>query len=701
MLFICTSFSVLHAEESQFADPTAPRVVDPAASAVIVDPVTLTIPVTAREDKGEATKENKLPDPTAPAPTVAPTVASGDEKKAEEPKKEENKGEPVPAAADAKAHDHKKDHGHADHGGHGHGSHGSKDAYLKAKKEQAVNPEMYEMDYLYGKRNDETDPKNKEGVIEGWAGWRNNKYRKEVVNNDLLPVPDRWRQGMSWNALREKGGGILNPYKQNLIKGDYPIVGQSIFLSTLAISDTLIEGNRTPIPRNVSTVDPNGFGFYGDGDKLLINQNFIVSIELFKGETDFKPREWEIRATPVFNVNYLNVEENFIVKVDPRRGADRLDHQIAFQELFAEYHFRDVSENYDFISTRTGIQLYNNDFRGFLFSDNNLMFRIFGTFEANRLQYNLAYAEMLNKDTNSGLNTIFEFKDEHVILANLVRQDTFKKGYNAIFNLAFSAEEESKEYNQNGLIVRPAPIGSLNPHSVKAGYVGFGGDGHIGRVNISHQFYQAFGKDSENGLSGKEQTINAQMFALELSYDRSWQRFRGSYFYSSGDDDIYDDTAGGFDSIIDNPNFAGGQFSYWVRQGLVAGNAAVLLKDRGTLMPTLTTSKGEGQANFVNPGVHILNAGYDAEVTQRLKTVANVNYIRLANSESLEQLLQQNKIDEEMGVDVSLGVIYRPTLSQNIIITGGAAAFFPLDGFKTVYNSETQYSAFINFLVRY
>jgi hypothetical protein len=50
---------------------------------------------------------------------------------------------------------------------------------------------------------------------------------------------------------------------------------------------------------------------------------------------------------------------------------------------------------------------------------------------------------------------------------------------------------------------------------------------------------------------------------------------------------------------------------------------------------------------------------------------------------------------------VSLGVIYRPLLSQNIIITGGAAAFFPLDGFKTIYNSETQYSAFINFLVRY
>lgn len=673
------------AEESLFADPNA--------GGVVVDP---TVPVSVRDEKSSEPKENRLPDPTAPA-----KVETGDEKKADEKpanadhaeKKEEKKGEALPTpTAPASA-----EPAHGAHGGHG-GSHAE---YEKKREEMKNNPEMYEMDYIYGKRNDESDPKNKAGVIEGFAGFRHNKVRKEIIDNDILPISDRWRTGMSKNALREYGGGILNPYKQNMIKGDYPIIGQSIFVSVVGISDTLVEANRTPIPANVSTKKAGDFQFFANGDKQIVNQNFILSIELFKGETDFKPREWEFRVTPVFNLNYLNTNENFIVNVDPRRGTDRLDHQVAFAELFGEYHFRDISENYDFISTRTGIQHYNEDFRGFLFDDFNMMFRIFGTFEANRLQYNLAYAEMLNKDTNSGLNSNFEFKDEHVILANVVRQDTFKKGYNVMFNLAFSDEEESKEYNQNGLIVRPAPIGSLNAHSVKAGYVGFGGDGHIGRLNISHQFYQAFGRDSENPLAGRETTINAQMFALELSIDKDWQHFRGSYFYASGDKDVNDGQANGFDSIFDNPNFAGGQFSYWVRQGLVAGNSATLLKDRGSLLPNLATSKGEGQANFVNPGVHILNLGYDAEVTQRLKAVTNVNYVRLANTESLEALLQQNKIKEEMGVDVSLGMIYRPTLSQNIVITGGAAAFFPLDGFKTIYNSETQYSAFINFLVKY
>jgi hypothetical protein len=403
----------------------------------------------------------------------------------------------------------------------------------------------------------------------------------------------------------------------------------------------------------------------------------------------------------VFNLNYVNTEENFAINIDPRRGDNRLDHQLAFQELFGEYHFRDISPYYDFISSRTGIQFFSPDFRGFLFADNNLGARIFGTMESNRLQYNLAAFEMLNKDTNSGLNTTFEFKDEHVLLANLIRQDTFTKGYNMVFNLGFSDEESSKEYNQNGVIVRPTPIGNLQPHSVKAGYVGFGGDGHIGRLNITHQFYQAFGSDSLNPLAGRRQTINGQMFALELSYDKDWMRFRTSYFYSSGDKDVYDGSANGFDAIFDNPNFAGGQFSYWVRQGFGAGNALTLLKDRFSLIPNLSSSKGEGQANFVNPGVHLLNAGYDADVTTRLKAVFNFNYLRFAETEPMEVLLQQNKIHNDLGLDYSMGVIYRPLLNNQVILTGGVAGFSPLQGFTDIYSSKTLYSGFLGVTVKY
>ena len=78
----------------------------------------------------------------------------------------------------------------------------------------------------------------------------------------------------------------------------------------------------------------------------------------------------------------------------------------------------------------------------------------------------------------------------------------------------------------------------------------------INRFNISHAFYWALGKDELNPLAGRPVNINAQMFALELSYDRDWIRFRSSYFFASGDDDVFDGEGKGFDTIFDNPNFS-------------------------------------------------------------------------------------------------------------------------------------------------
>ena len=103
---------------------------------------------------------------------------------------------------------------------------------------------------------------------------------------------------------------------------------------------------------------------------------------------------------------------------------------------------------------------------------------------------------------------------------------------------------------------------------MKAYYVGVGGDGHWGRLNITHQFYQAFGEDEFNGISGQPIDINAQFAAVELSIDKDWLRPRVGFVWASGDGDPDDDKATGFDAILDNPNIAGGPFSFWNRQGL-------------------------------------------------------------------------------------------------------------------------------------
>src|SRR5262249_1671784 len=100
---------------------------------------------------------------------------------------------------------------------------------------------------------------------------------------------------------------------------------------------------------------------------------------------------------------------------------------------------------------------------------------------------------------------------------------------------------------------------------LQAYYLGWAGDGHIGRFNVSHQFYQVLGHDDFNDLAGRPVDINAQMAALELSYDRDYVRYKTSVFYASGDKNVKGGTATGFDSVVDNVNFTGGPFSYWVR----------------------------------------------------------------------------------------------------------------------------------------
>ncbi len=79
-------------------------------------------------------------------------------------------------------------------------------------------------------------------------------------------------------------------------------------------------------------------------------------------------------------------------------------------------------------------------------------------------------------------------------------------------------------------------------------------------------------------------TVNAQMAAVELSYDHDWIRYRISTFYSSGDANPRDGRARGFDAIDDLPNFAGGIFSFWNREQIRLTGSGVALTTDGSLV---------------------------------------------------------------------------------------------------------------------
>ena len=440
---------------------------------------------------------------------------------------------------------------------------------------------------------------------------------------------------------------------------------------------------------NESSARPGSAEFFGKGDQLLLDQNFILSVELFHGDTAFKPRDWEFRITPVFNTTYLDVKEVGIVDVDVREGTTRKDHYISLQEFFVEYHLLDISPNYDFISTRSGIQGFVSDFRGFIFSDNNLGFRLFGNLESNRDQFNVVYFRPLDKETNSGLNRLFETRGQHLGIVNFFRQDFLWPGYTFQFNMHYLRDTGPDHINTNGFVVRPATVDRPDPHQIDATYLGWNGDGHIGPVNLTHSLYYVFGADSRNPIAGRRQDINAQMAALELSMDFDWFRPKLSFFWASGDKNPRDKIARGFDAILDNPNFAGGGFSYWVRQGLPLTSTSLELKGRNSLLPALRSSKIEGQPNFVNPGLFLLGAGTDIEITPKLRASLNVNFLRFHHTEPLSLLLFQPHIRHDIGIDTSLGFRYRPFLNENVAITVGGAALTVGDGLKDVYTQDT------------
>jgi hypothetical protein len=520
------------------------------------------------------------------------------------------------------------------------------------------------------------------------------------ADKDFVPVEDRWRIGFpawdraDYDADNPKTGDypyqlgrLFDPFNQNVFKGDYPIIGQHTFLNITATQTSLFEGRTLPTPTTPfeSTARPFTEEFFGRYAKFF-SQNFTsLSFDLFHGDTAaFKPVDWRIKVTPIFNFNYNGESELGIVSPDVSKGQNRARTWWTLEEYFVEAKICDLSPDYDFASARIGSQFFTSDFRGFIFSQTNRAARIFGTLNANRDQFNLLYFRPTEKDTNSGLNS-FNDRPQNILIGNYYHQDFIWPGYTIQGSVHWDNDLGGGAlFDRNKFLVRPDPAGVFQNHQVDAVYFGFTGDGHIDRYNITHAFYWAIGHDTLNPIANQEQQIDAKMAAVEISYDRDWARFRTSYFYASGDGNASNSHATGFDSIFDNPNFAGGQFSFWQRQaiGLFGNN----LVQRESLVPDLRSSKIQGQANFVNPGLQLINAGVDFDITPKLRSINNVNMLFFDKTNSLETFTFDGKIDRTIGVDLSTGLEYRPLLTNNIIFTGGFATLLPGQGFKQLYN---------------
>ncbi len=139
--------------------------------------------------------------------------------------------------------------------------------------------------------------------------------------SEFVPVPDRWGQFYK--------GRWYDPYNQNILKGDLPIFGkpgEEWFLELSAISDSFYEHHKLPVPVGGASTNRSGsINTFGVGNQNVFAETLITSFSLIRGDTVFRPPDYEFRFTPAINFNSIELRENGGLRADPAKGSQRGD----------------------------------------------------------------------------------------------------------------------------------------------------------------------------------------------------------------------------------------------------------------------------------------------------------------------------------------------------------------------------------------
>ena len=235
----------------------------------------------------------------------------------------------------------------------------------------------------------------------------------------------------------------------------------------------------------------------------------------------------------------LGVEESNALEPDPRLKDTRRVRKIFFlcRRLSGKFTSAILSNNYDFISSRVGIQPFVSDFRGFIFNDSNLGVRIFGNYDNNRWQYNR--------------RRLRHAREGHLFGPERIRYDAINRSWSRMSSVRIFLRKDtrrnstfvanfdgaSRHFDKNDFITRPAPIGD-GARSLCPGLLPRLDRRWTHRTAQHHAcFLSGVRRRRFQRNRRPARRINAQMAALELSIDKDWLRYKLSVFYASGDDD--------------------------------------------------------------------------------------------------------------------------------------------------------------------
>ena len=500
------------------------------------------------------------------------------------------------------------------------------------------------------------------------------------------PVADRWR-------LVEQLGRPVNltdPYAAgNPVKGDRPLFRDDVFLNVSAASNSLFEPRLIPTTEQALGAPP-GAVRTSSSDQFFWSQTMTVDTVLYKGDTIFRPPDWQLRFAPAINYSATQT------------GSTTASGGVfAVQSLFYEKHLRDVSPRYDFDSARVGIQPLTSDFRGFLLSDQPLAVRLFGTRDNNVFQYNVALASRIPKDRVRLNDLSTRIPNDEILLANLYWQDLFKLGTTSEFIFAFNR-------NRAGAVpaLRPGEGSAAgSPLEVRraydVAYFGYSLDGHFGRLNTTATVYGLVGRENRSMFIDQSTQVRALFAADELSMDFDWRRVRLSMLHASGDGNPYDRRDEGFDTLTSGAIFAGSDSSFFFHQRLALAGGAFDLKSRDGLLPSLRPAGNSIESNFSNPGLDVVGAGLDLSLTPRLSLSIDANQLWFDKTAPLEALLKQPAISRRIGAEVVADAIWRPFATQNLILRLSGAQLIPGPGYRALYGGSKPFSVFALLILNY
>ncbi len=508
-----------------------------------------------------------------------------------------------------------------------------------------------------------------------------------VSTDEMLPpeqVADRWR------LVDELGYRIdrLDPYHgNNPLKGDWPVFGGDDFLSVSAVSGTLLEARRTasgaagvPDAQGPRTATRNG---------LFFNESLALDAVLYRGDTVFRPPDWQWRFTTVLSTSGVHAGG----RTDRATSA-------AVQALSFEKHLRDVSVHDDFDSVRFGIQPLSSDFRGFLLSDQPVAVRLFGTRDNNVFQYNLALLRSLRKNSVSLNDLAAHLPHNDTVLGNLYWQDFPHSGVTSDFVLAYNRNREPSRHE----LLDPA--GAANAPAVRARhdydvlYFGYGVDGHYRRLNATAMTYGLAGREAQGTFVDAPVRLQAWFAAAELSMDFDAKRWRLSLLHASGDANAHARRATGFAALTATPVFAGTDSSFFIHQQLSLAGGAFNLKARNALLPGLNPVGSGGQNNFTNPGLDLAGIAMDFDIAPAWRVSIDANQLWLDQPGALEDLMLR-PVARNFGAELALNAFWRPFVNQNLILRLSNSVLLRGAGYRALYDGGTPYSAFVFLTVSY